>query len=90
MTETTERRTWKRTLNLAAVFHNEELTFGQRRDRITARLRASAWYKSKEVGDELRVLVADLDDALDEAQFDRVWGAIYDEADADRVWIKTR
>jgi hypothetical protein len=81
---------WAYTLNLAAVFHNEAMTFGERRDRIVARIQASKWYKSKDVGDELRVLVADLDDALDAAQFDDVWDAICDEADADRVWIRTR
>jgi hypothetical protein len=85
MRDTAER--WKYTLNLATVFHNESMTFEERRDRIVARTRASAWYKSKDVGDELRVLVADLADALDQAQFDTVWDAIYDEADADRARI---
>ena len=80
---------WDRKIQLGDVFHNEGMTFEQRRDAIATRLRGSKWYEGSDEYAEIRTLVDDLTDALDADQFDAVWDAIYDEADYDRVWIGT-
>ena len=33
-------------INLADVFHNDDLTFEQRRDAIVRRIRATTWFKN--------------------------------------------
>jgi hypothetical protein len=81
---------WEHVLKLADVFHNDHLTFEQKRDTIVARIRASAWYKGYDPTGELPEAVEDLADAEDVPAFDDVWDALYDLADADRVWIETR
>lgn len=81
---------WKHTLNLKDLFHNEQLTFEQSRDAIVKRLRNSVWFKGKSEFDDLPQAVTELSETSDEQEFDEVWDAIYDEADADKVWIVTR
>lgn len=80
---------WKYTINLADVFHSDTLTFEQKRDVIVERLRNSQWFKTKGEFDDLPQFVDELAGTSDEDAFDGVWSSIYDEADADRVWIKT-
>jgi hypothetical protein len=84
---------WEHTINLAGVFHNEDLTFEERRDRIVDVIRASTWYKNRVEGtnvfDVLYELVDELADTTTGDEFNVVWDAVYDEADYDRVWIKT-
>lgn len=83
------RPVWEHQVDVSDVFHNDDLTFEQRRDKIVARVRQSVWFKSKDESDDLPQWVEELADAEDTGEFDPVWGAIYDEADYDRVWIKT-
>jgi hypothetical protein len=80
---------WAHKVNLADVFHNDDLTFEQKRDMIVRRIRATAWFKSYAEGDELPMFVEELADAADPSGFDPAWDCIYDIADADRVWIGT-
>ena len=84
------KSSWDRTLRLADVFHNDALTFTQRRDAIVRRIRATPWSKSYDECDDLPMFVEELADAADSAAFDSPWDCIYDIADADRVWIETR
>jgi hypothetical protein len=79
---------WKYTVNLRDIWRNEAMPFEQRRDKIVARIRASAWYRNRAEG-ILFDLVDELADAADIPAFDQVWSAIYDEADADRAWLTT-
>jgi hypothetical protein len=81
---------WGRKINLADVFHDETLTFEQRRDAIVARMRASSWLKGRDEFDGLVEAVDGLADAEDADEFDGWWDDICDIADADRVWIETR
>lgn len=81
---------WEHKLSVADVFHNDAMTFPEIRDAVVRRLRASAWFKSKDEFDDLPMLVEELSDAKNTDDFDSAWDAIYDEADADRVWITTR
>lgn len=80
---------WDRKISLADVFHNEAMTFEQRRDAIVKRLRASAWLAGRDESDELVCAVNELADAEDGDEFDGPWDLIYDIADEDRVWIGT-
>lgn len=81
---------WDRHVNLAGVFRNEETTFEEKRDTIVEVLRNSSWMKSQDEGDdELSQAIEELGDADNEDWFNAVWDAIYDLADADRVWIST-
>jgi hypothetical protein len=90
----TERRKagkpiWDRKVNLADVFHNEDITFEQRRDAIVTRIRTTPWFKGYDEYDDLPQFVEELADAADAAEFRDPWDCIYDIADADRVWIAT-
>lgn len=81
--------TWRYTVDLKGVWRNEEMTFEERRDEIVRRLRESRWFKSHEEGSWLHSIVEELADTESIPDFDRVFNAIYDEADADRAWIAT-
>ena len=79
---------WNRKLNLASVFHAEELSFTERRDAIVRIIRASGWV---EAGNwNLDSLLDGLAGSESAEEFDGWWDEIYDEADAARVWIQTR
>jgi hypothetical protein len=77
---------WAHQIDVSDIFHNEALTFEQRRDRIVARLQASAWCRNSEAVQELTDELADSENG---DEFDGPWDDLYDEADYDRVWIKT-
>lgn len=80
---------WKRRVNLAGIFHAEEMTFEERRDAIVDVIRHSTWFKVCEEGDDLPQFLEELGDTEDAEGFDVVMGAIYDVADDDRTWIVT-
>ncbi|MEV1109967.1 hypothetical protein AB0I95_15125 [Micromonospora sp. NPDC049751] len=79
---------WKHRINLIGVWKNPDLGFEQRRDEIVRRLRASAWFRQAEEGGWLHQIVEELADSQSPDEFDGPWSAIYDEADADKVWIE--
>jgi len=81
---------WTYTIMLGDVWRDENLTFEQRRDAITARLRTSQWLA--ELGGEgstLADLVQELAESADVEAFDDLWNDLYDFADTDRAWIDT-
>lgn len=83
---------WDRKINLSGVFHNDTMTFTERRDAIVRILRASAWMKQRAEQDAFGGLAEILDnlaEAEDTEEFDGWWDELYDEADYDRVWIAT-
>ncbi len=77
---------WNLTVNLGDVFRNEDMPFEDRRDAIVARLQDTGWPDDNFT---VAALLDELAEAEGIADFDDVWDAIYDEADADRVWIDT-
>lgn len=81
---------WDRKISFADVFHNEDMTFEQRRDAIVARLRGSSWLKGRDEFDNIVEAVDGLAGAEDAGEFDGWWDEIYDIADEERVWIETR
>ena len=80
---------WKFKLMLGDLFHNDDLSFTERRDQITFRIRHTPWYRKADREDdgELLSIVDDLAAAPDEDDFDEAWDALYDWADDARVWI---
>lgn len=77
---------WAHRVDVSDIFHNEALTFKQRRDHIVTRLRASAWHRNSETVQEL---TDELADAQNGDELDGPWDGLYDEAAHDRVWIRT-
>ncbi len=84
------RPVWAHTIDLSHVFHNEAMSFIERRDAIVRIVRASRWVKAADEFSDLTEAVEELSDTADLAEFNLVWDAIYDLADYDRVWIITR
>ena len=80
---------WAHKINLRGVFHNDELTFEQKRDTTVRRIRATTWFKDYGEYDELPQLVEELSETESVHDFDVVFDCIYDIADADHVWIAT-
>lgn len=81
---------WDKRIDVSAVFHDDDLSFTERRDAIVERIRKSGWLADRDEFDDLVELVNDhLAYAEDVKEFDELWDALYDHADVDRVWIKT-
>ncbi len=80
---------WDRKIDLKDVFHNDAMTFEEKRDAIVGRIRASGWLDGRGEFDELVMFVEELADTDNLEWFDSVWDHIYDIADRDRVWIGT-
>lgn len=78
---------WDHTLKLADVFHNDALSFEQRRDKIVRRIRAAKFYDPESYA--LPDLVEELSETTDADDFDQAWDAFYDWADVHRVWVST-
>jgi hypothetical protein len=78
---------WEHKIRLGDVWQDEELDFEQRRNKIVARIRASAWFKGYGEFDDLPQIVEELSGIEDADGFDEVWDSLYDIADYDRVWI---
>ena len=83
---------WERTISVAHLFHNDRLTFEQRRDAIVKLLKANPWYTraDKAEFDGVYDVVNEIGNAEDQTEFDGWWDELYDLADIDRVCIKTR
>lgn len=83
---------WAHHLDVSDVFHNERLTFEERRDAIVKRLKASPWYTraDKAEFDGVYDTVHELAHAEDQTEFNGWWDELYDLADVDRVNIRTR
>ena len=83
---------WGRTISVAHLFHNDRLTFEERRDAIVKRLKASPWYTraDKAEFDGVYDTVHELAHAEDQTEFNGWWDELYDLADIDRVHIRTR
>jgi hypothetical protein len=81
---------WDKQIDLRGVFHNDSMSFEERRDAVVRRLRASVWLAGRDEFDRLVEIVDNLAAAEDTAEFAGWWDELYDDADCDRVWITTR
>jgi len=80
---------WSEKVNVADVFHDDDLGLAEKRDAIAARIKATRWYRSQDEFSPLHEAVLGLSDAEDEDEFNGWCDEIYDLADWDRVWIGT-
>jgi hypothetical protein len=77
---------WRLTLDVADVFHDESLTIAQKGTVIAHRIQRHRWADENDYVCDLADQLAQQTNADD---FDVIWDAIYDEADRDRVWVRT-
>jgi hypothetical protein len=78
--------TWEQKIDLRDVWKNPEMAFPEQRDAVVKRIRRSGWPERNQTVAEL---LDEIEDTTTGDEFDGPWNAIYDEADADRVWIAT-
>lgn len=86
-------KAWKHRLRLEDVFHNDDLTLEAKTEAIVTKIKGSGWYAEANENGELEAILEELTDAAkadDVAWWDSVWNAVYDVADAERVWVTTR
>lgn len=79
---------WDFKLELKDVFHNEDLSFEEKRDEIVDRIN-SAPFMDEDDG-ELVDIVEELAGTETIPEFDRAWSWFYDWADFARVWVETQ
>lgn len=79
---------WEQTVSLSHI--NPDLPFEELRDALVAALRATRWVKEADQFGRLVEAVDGLAAAEDREEFNGWMDEIYDCADYDRVWIKTR
>lgn len=80
---------WQGTVDLSSVYHEEFDVFADKAQAVAQAFRASGWVRGQTT-DSLMLLVEELEESEDVEVFDCVMSNIYDAADYDRVWIKTR
>ena len=80
---------WNISLNLTDLWRNEDIGFEEKRDKIVAVIKASGWRKITPYPDYFDSLVDEVAETLNITEFDLAFSEIYDQADADRVWIET-
>lgn len=77
---------WRRTIWIKQYLHRDDLSFEQRRDKITAVLKDDRAYLIGQDPD-YQDIVDELAEAPTEYDFNLVLDALYDWADAEVVWI---
>lgn len=80
---------WIRIVKLKDVWHNDDLPFEKKRDKIVERIKESGWRDITPYPDTFDERVADLTASSDTSEFDSWFNELYDLADSDRVWIET-
>ena len=76
---------WLEKIDLKHVWNHDE-PWQTVRDNVIPILQTSKWYAKSTY---VQFVVEGLKLAEDVEEFDNWWGLLYDEADADRVWIGT-
>jgi hypothetical protein len=79
---------WLHKVRLKDVFHNDDLSFEERRDETVRRFNLVRRHHFPEDLD-LELLLEELAEAPDPDEFDIVWDSIYDWCDDYRVWVET-
>lgn len=80
---------WNKTVNLADVWKNEDLTFEEQVEKIVERIKNSGWRKFTPYPHTFDELIENLEKSETKEAFNDVWEEVYDLADVDRVWIET-
>ena len=79
---------WKHKVDVSDVFHDDDLTLGEKAQTIATRL-ARFTGDDDTMLDELLEELCDAGHEGDVRWFDSTWSGIYDWADSERVWITT-
>lgn len=80
---------WIRIVKLKDVWHNDDLPFEKKRDKIVERIKESGWRGITPYPDLFDDLVHNLGETESFSEFDYQFSEFYDLADSDRVWIET-
>ena len=80
---------WQITIYFGDFWRDDTKTLTEKRDLAVARIKASRWRKITPYPDHFDSLVDELAETLNVVEFDFALGELYDQADADLVWIET-
>jgi hypothetical protein len=81
---------WRHHIWLGDVFHDDSLSFEERRDAIVARLREDTWIADHDSPPfKARQAIGKMSDAEESDAFDAAWDLMYDWADQNKCWIDT-
>jgi hypothetical protein len=80
---------WQMTIDISKVFHDDEMSFEAKRDRIVAEIELSMWREITDSPLTLDTVIAHLGVAQDEVHFNQIWSHVCDLANADKVWLQT-
>lgn len=83
----TPRTRWHSSIDLGYVFHDNDLSFTERRDTIVQRISTASFYDADDL--QLADIVYELSQAEDAEEFDFLWDEFYDWADVNGVWVTT-
>jgi hypothetical protein len=75
--------TWRHTLKLADIFHDDATPFEQKRDEIVRRIKAAEFYSPDNF--KPSDVMEGLEQAEDIDDFDDAWADFYDYADRERI-----
>jgi ASC-1-like (ASCH) protein len=77
---------WSYTFRIDDLFHNDEISFEERRKAIVARMRKQPWFEAFETEEGI---ADDLETETDVDEWDYLWNQFYDWCDENRVWVAT-
>jgi hypothetical protein len=84
---------WNHTLDLSAFYHDDSLTIREKAQRVVDTIKRQAWYES-EWTFEIEDVVEEFEDFArvgdSVALFDKIMDDLYDFANGERIWVKTR
>lgn len=83
---------WHLTLRLGDLvgrWKDGDLHITELAQKVTERIKESRWRSFTGDTDEFDTALADLEKVENQAEYERVFEAVYDLADQDRVWIET-
>jgi hypothetical protein len=81
---------WVKTVDVSSVFHNDDMDFDDKVDAIVDIFRKEFPSDISDLYWELADILECLESATDVDDFDSIWNEMYDWADENHIWIKTR
>lgn len=81
---------WDYRLNLADIFHSDDLTTLEKANLIADRIEGSEWFDDVNYYGTLEDLCHQLRECPEDSLFNWYWNGLYDVFDLYRVWVITR
>jgi hypothetical protein len=79
---------WDHIFDVVDIFHNESLSFEEKRIALFERMKAQPWFDEFEATEGIAY---DLRDEQDVDEWDGLWEQFYDWCDdGKKVWVQTR